>query len=435
MRLLISSRLALGSGIWLLSAIVLPCSTARAQERETVGTCLTNQPALLRRTNPDGPWQFVKDKDAIHAGDLLLGGGGPTVVSANGAVALSLTGDLSATSSFPVIETAVVLHSSKEADLDISLERGAVAVTNRKESGAAVARFRFADRSGEIVLKAPGTKAVVEVYGRWPPGSRFSKTPKPGAGPAMGLAVLIVKGEAELRGKTKHFMMTAPPGPSLLVAPYLSDDTATPRHLDALPPWAGETEGEREKTIKAALVKLREHATAKSIGEALDEFAASDEVGMRRLAVLLMGALDDLPRLGQTLRNTKHLDVWENGILALRHFLGRGPGQDTKLYKGLTEVAKYPPAEAQIFIDLLHGFSDEQLTQPETYELLSDYLHSDRPSIRALAYWHLVRLVPDGKKIAFNPLAAKEEREAGVKEWSKLVPAGKVPGQSKPGEK
>jgi len=251
----------------------------------------------------------------------------------------------------------------------------------------------------------------------------------------MGLAVLIVKGEAELRGKTKHFMMTAPPGPSLLVAPYLSDDTATPRHLDALPPWAGETEGEREKTIKAALVKFREHAAANSIGEALDKFAASDEVGMRRLAVLLMGALDDLPRLGQTLRNTKHLDVWENGIVALRHFLGRGPGQDTKLYQRLVDVAKYPPAEAQIFIDLLHGFSDEQLTQPETYELLIDYLHSDRPSIRALALWHLVRLVPDGKKIAFNPLATKEEREAGVKEWSKLVPAGKVPGQSKPGEK
>jgi hypothetical protein len=433
MHKLLLFRLALLLGT-ALPLLVIPARADDAKNGAAVGVCVSDKPLILRRSKPDAAWQFVKDKETIHSGDLILGGGGPVIESANRAVSVALTGDMSATSPFPVIETAVVLHPVKSADLDLTLERGAVVVTNRKDKGAATVRLRIANNDGEIVLEKPGDKAALEVYGRWLPGSRYSEKPKPGEGPVLGLAILLIKGEGEIKCKTKHFLMKSPPGPALLVAGNLNEDTALPQHLEKLPDWADEVESEREKAVKAGLTKLRTLAAAKSIGDALDEVAVSDDPAMRRLAVLAMGATDDLPRLGQTLRNTKHPDVWENGIQALRHWLGRGPGQDHKLYGMLTGAAKYPPHEAHIFIDLLHGFSDAQLEVPETYETLLDYLQSDRPAIRALAHWHLVRLVPAGKKIAYNPLGSKEERGQGYKEWTKLVPAGKVPGKAKAGQ-
>jgi hypothetical protein len=435
MRRIMLPRPALACGVALAVLLASPARVRSADEGAAVGKCADDKPMLARRVSADKSWRFVKDKDAIHDGDLLVGGGGPTISSANNAVALALTGDMSMTSPFPVIETAVVLHPPGDSDLNFSLERGAVILTNRKQSGAAKVHVTIAGSSGDVILKEPGDKLALEVYGRWLPGSQFHKRPKAGTGPIIGMAVLVIKGEADVKGKTKHFIMKAPPGPALLVADDLNEEAANPRHLDKLPDWADTTESAPEKALKVRLTKLRELATAKSMGEALDEFAQSDDPTLRRTAVLAMGAMDDLPRLGQTLRNTKHLDVWENGIIALRHWIGRGPGQDVELYNRLVEVAKYPPHEAEIFVQLLHGFSEEQMARPETYETLIDYLQSDRLGLRALAHWYLVHMVPQGKKIDYNPLADKAERDKASKEWSQLIPAGKVPPKPKAGEK
>jgi hypothetical protein len=428
---ILSIRLALAFSGFLAALLASPPCAVSAENGATVGTCIDDKPLLVRRANADQPWAFVKSKDAIHAGELLVGGGGPTIVSANNAVALALTGDLSMTSPFPVIETAVVLHPPGDADLNLTLERGAVTLTNRKQSGPAKVHVTIAGSTGDVLLKQPGDKMALEVYGRWQPGSHFEKNPREGVRPIIGVAALAIKGEIEVNSKTKHIIMQAPPGPALLLADDLNEQTANPRHLDKLPDWADNVETAPEKAAKVRLNKLRELAVAKGIGEALDELAQSDDPTLRRTAVLAMGALDDLHRLGQTLRNTKHPDVWENGIIALRHWIGRGPGQDVKLYNRLVQVGKYPPGEAEIFVQLLHGFSEEQMARPETYETLIDYLSSDRTAMRALAHWYLVHMVPEGAKIAYNPLADKSEHDKAIKEWSQLIPAGKVPAKPK----
>lgn len=140
-----------------------------------------------------------------------------------------------------------------------------------------------------------------------------------------------------------------------------------------------------------------------------------------------MGALDQLPQLGEAMRNAKHLDVWDNGVLALRHWIGRGPGQDLKLYQGLIDSKRYTPAQAATVLNLLHSFGEDDLAHPETYEALLKYMENDNLAIRGLAYWHLSRLVPAGKKFGFNPMAPKEEREKALKEWHNLIPEGKMP--------
>jgi hypothetical protein len=84
-------------------------------------------------------------------------------------------------------------------------------------------------------------------------------------------------------------------------------------------------------------------------------------------------------------------------------------------------------------VQLLHSYGDKELARPETYETLIDYLAHEKLAVRNLAYWHLYRLVPDGRKIGYDAMAAKEARDRAIEQWRKLVPPGKLP--PKPADK
>jgi hypothetical protein len=395
-----------------------------------VAKCASDEGVLVSREGPDKAWQFPAKDSAIHGGDQLVGGAGATLDSKNGAVRLRFVGDISGTSPYPIVETAVVLHENAKMDLDLTLERGRINLTNMKARGPACVHVRIQNRmAGDITLTAPGASVTVELYGRWLPGSQFRKDPKPGEGPAVALIVLALKGEVIVKGPKHEFTLKAPPGHALIHGEDLMDpEDIKPEFLKELPAWAKPAQDNEEaKMRRAAILKFKKLAQGKSLGDALDEFVKSENKAERRSAVNVMAALDDLPRLGKALQTTKHADVWDNGIIALRAWIGRGPGQDQKLYKALVEQYKYPAKEAGIVLQLLHGFSENDLAQPDTYEILLDYLESDRLSIRGLAIWHLGRLVPAGKKFGFNPTASKEDRERAAKEWRKLIPEGKLP--------
>ena len=77
-------------------------------------------------------------------------------------------------------------------------------------------------------------------------------------------------------------------------------------------------------------------------------------------------------------------------------------------------------------LELLHDFGDDDLARPVTYEMLINLLNSDKRFIRGLAYWHLSRLVPEGKKFGYDPFA-RRRRDAAVKKWKELIPDGKLP--------
>jgi hypothetical protein len=82
---------------------------------------------------------------------------------------------------------------------------------------------------------------------------------------------------------------------------------------------------------------------------------------------------------------------------------------------------------AETIMQLLHSFGEADLARPETYQTLIDYLDHNLLGIRALAYWHLYRLVPAGRDLGYNPLDPKDAREVAIKKWRELVPPGKVP--------
>ena len=97
------------------------------------------------------------------------------------------------------------------------------------------------------------------------------------------------------------------------------------------------------------------------------------------------------------------------------------------LYQGMIDAKTFTPAEAETAVQLLHDFGDDDLARPATYQMLIHHLDSDKLFIRGLAYWHLSRLVPEGKKFGYDPFGPQEQREAAVKKWKELIPEGKLP--------
>ena len=78
-------------------------------------------------------------------------------------------------------------------------------------------------------------------------------------------------------------------------------------------------------------------------------------------------------------------------------------------------------------MQLLLGFSPDDLARPETFEVLIDYLAHDKDAIRNLAAWHLVRIVPDGKSIGFTLGGTPADHAKTVQAWRKLIPPGELP--------
>jgi hypothetical protein len=361
---------------------------------------------------------------SVCAGDLLVGLPGAALATGKGAIRLSLLTDMDKLSPYPILEAAVVLHDTPGCDADFTLDRGRVDVTNMKEKGPAHVRIRFHDQVWDATLNEPGARVALELYGRWARGVRFTREPGPKDVPAAALLFLVRKGDVTLKHGSCQHAMSAPPGPSLLHWDNNGGPDESPEKLDKLPAWAttDESTSERAQRIRKVVEDLRQEiAKSASPEAALETFAASDDRNHRLTGVIYLGAIDDMEGLAKVLNTTRHPDAWDRAVIVLRHWIGRGPGQDMRLYRGLVEKRGIKPAHAEAILQLLHSFGETDMAQPELYRMLVRFLDHETLGIRGLAHWHLVRLVPAGKKIDYNPLDPKEKRDQARDQWKKLV--------------
>ncbi len=398
-------------------------------KREAPATALSAKGTLLRRENAGADWQVVDDKQPLAAGDLLVGLPGAALESGNVAVRLTLLPDF--TSPLPVLEPAIILRPGGDFDLDFTLDRGRVELTNTRTQGPARVRLHAWGSTWEATLAAPGARLAVALTARWKPGRRLASKPGPQDVPSAEMTFLVLAGEGSLQHNLHHFLLTAPPGPALIRWNNFVGHDPSPQRLDKLPPWADSPQTEADKRrlreIQEATDSLRRGLAARPVAPVLAEMAESDNPMSRRVAVVYLGATDDLRGLGKALHQEKHRDVWDDTVLVLRHWLGRAPGQDQALLRKVQEVWGYTPVQAETLLEFLHGFSETDLERPETYQMLIGCLSHPRLAIRALAHWYLVRLVPAGQKIAYDPLGPPETRNKARQEWKKLVPPGKMP--------
>jgi hypothetical protein len=405
--------------------------------RVPAGKCLSADGTLLARAALNKPWRFLAHDAEVHTRDLLLAlpGARAAVSSRTSGVRLTLWGSLPQLSGSPVFESAVALHDSHAYDLDFTLLRGRVTVANAQTKGPARVWVRLPEEAWQLTLPEPGDEVALELFGRWPRGVAFSRTPREGEGPTRVAWLLVLKGRVELKTEARTHDLSAPPGPSFFQWDSVVGAAERPQRREKQPDWADlSAEPKQEGKIALRLLDaLREERKDRSPPEALhallkDADAIKDRTAAelsREVAVYGLTALDDVAPVAEAMADEKHAELRGVAVQALRHWIGQAPGRDLALYRLLNEGLGYAKPQAETALQLLH--SPFEADQPEAYETLIEYLGHDKLAVRELAAWHLDRLTDVGRDIKFDAAAPPAERAKAIAKWKERVPRGELP--------
>ncbi len=432
-----STLVALGAGFFFGSAIGLSA-------QETAGLVKSANNTGLVKSKGGKDWTLVKAGSSIKAGDSVLAGSRMVVAAPDGDVTVNFQGDIAGISPFPIHETMVEFNPpGKGIDMEITPTRGRLDLTNTKKSGSSLVKVNFFGESALIRMKTPGTKFTVELLGRWAAGEHFSRTYEKDQTPTISVILIVIQGEIEISHAEVTTLLKAPPGPAKIHFNNHTVGYIHPENLDKLPDWISGNFSTTSPLIAARKASAeRFFALLNEKGAfqpAVDAMAGSANEMDRRIAIFLMGATDDLDKLWSTMLSLKTADVLDDSVIALRHWIGREPGQDAKLWNYLVNTRKYTEGQADQALDLLHSPSKAELNCPECFEHLVLLLGAKRDLPRILAYWHLSRLKPEGNNFGYNPLGSPESRKVAAAKWAKLiakdntsnlVPKGKGPSAS-----
>lgn len=338
----------------------------------------------------------------------------------------------------PVRESLVVLHPPRSADLDMTLQRGRVLISNPgRRPAVALVRFSLAGAPGaaerwEIRLEED-TEVLLE---KW--SMSLQDTP---ATPLSTGHILIRRGKVRLQVPDRTLQLQAPPGKSyarwvgtvtelavekLKDLPGWSDEApAPPAALEGAQRQAYDKARQDLQTARAALARTVE-ASDQEAALALRTALGSSDAPLRVLAVRGLGAVDDLPALIGALDDGQ-ADVRQTAAETLRLWQGHGPDHVSQLRAAL------PRAEAATIAALLRDLTAQEAAQKETYAELVTYLTHPRLAVRELAAWQLYLGLPRhtrgqaGVSIQYDPAGTLASRQTAQQAWLRLIEQGKLP--------
>jgi hypothetical protein len=413
---------------WLVATLFLTSAAAQAQDPAPapVARCMGVTGILMQQEGPDKPFRPVRKGEDVGEGVLLVALPEAEFSSTNGAVRATMYYYTGAT--LPLAECAARFHKNAKLDFDVTLERGVLLLKNARAQGESHVRLRGPHENWDVTLQTPQTFVVVARVNRQPPGCRLFKDKADQQSdpakfvdePISGMYLLVVEGKAVVKTPMASYALRAPPGPAMLEhegtsGNHVRDLQKTPEEVRPL------TEAEKKQFAEAA--QQCKCFYDRPVAKAVAELLGSAERFPRLVGVATAGALDDLPGLLDAFADPKHPEVRDRAVVALRSWMAQKPGQLQRLYKAMTEDRKMPPKQALSAIALLKGFDDHELADPALYQVLIDGLEHPALAIRELAHWHLSRLVPAGKSIAYDAAAPVEMRQKAVAAWRALIPA------------
>ncbi len=420
------ARKCVVSRAWCFALLVLLTAFVAlpAQERkQAAGKLLSPAGTLLARTGK--AWQSVPAQGAVSTGDLLLAlpGDRAEVQAQNGAVQLSLWGNLPELYDFPILETAVVLQADSGRDLTLSLERGRIVLTQQRSKPTATVRVAHHKNVYDFILSEPGTQVAIESFGRWPSGApviiKGARPDRTDDVPTQVFLAYMLKGSASLRIGDEQFLM--PPLASFRWDNVVGRDQH-PRRNSKMPAWFdGEAGKADSRAIQAAVERFRGMVAKSGVDKAVADAQSASDAELRRLAVFTRAALDDLSGLVEALSNARQPDVRGAAFPALQHWIGKGPTQDVQLYNLLVRERMFTPNQAEIVLHLLHGFRETERDRPETVDHMVEYLRHSQLPIRELASAYLNRWLPAGRKILYDAGGSQSQIDQGYQEWKKLI--------------
>jgi hypothetical protein len=366
-----------------------------------------------------------------------------SVIQTDSGVRLVLAGALpEQLGGLPLFESRVQLHQHDKLDLDLTLERGRIALTNTKEKPLRV-RVRFANPTDpklaemwDITLQGKDSEALIDLFGMFPFDEPFYEKPDhtDRIGPIAQFGLTMLNGEASVRVNDTTHSLGGPPGPARLVwnsekglaGPIEVKKLEGWARLNPVPPKVGPkgSDGGRADLIRA-LPLISQQLLGRPVLQGLNKLLESAEPPERKLALRSMAAVDLISPLVDAL-DDKRADVRRGAVEALEHFVASARDNDYKVFAQLKE--RYSEVEAPKIVSMLHGPPGRMRERPETYDILLDHILRSKLALRELATWHLTLLWPEAAaKIAVDPAASAEARKRSYDAWRKLIPRGKVP--------
>lgn len=415
---------------------------------------LTDQPTVLAyRQQDQEAWSRYAKGAGVYSNDTLtaLPGFSSVVQSKNG-VRLLLRGTVRefAMADFMLLQmdSSVILHPSKDFDLDFTFLRGRIYLTNRKDKGPATIRMRFEGEVWDVTLAGPGDEVCVDLTKAYTALINYRANEEPRA----HCVLAVLQGEAEVKVDAFHTYTIDVDPPKWA---YLDWDSFTrtkapqkvPKMIPALakfPPGPEQVPPERLKDIKAMQAAAKNLETLlgsnKTLEVALKETLEKPAPADRVLAIYCLAAIDNIGPVIEELGNQdpQHMHDREAAFTALQRWVWRGAKQSKVLYdekanKGLLVDRKYKKGEAETFVDLLHPFQAQDMNKAETFEALGEWLRHRKVAIAEMAYWHL-QWLSHGAKLpgGFNAAMPQEDRERYAGDIKKLIEAKKLPAPPPP---
>jgi hypothetical protein len=406
----------------------------------------TDLPSILVRHDARDPkeWKWMRPSEQVYSQDPLVSlPGSRSEVRLDSGLHVVLRGMMREFSRDRLtdflLESAVVLHKNPDFDADLTFERGRIYLSNHKDTGAARVRLRFgpadAPEVWDLTLSEPGSEVGIDLTKRCSQEINYLE----GEEPRMILVLQVLKGKAGLKVDANHYpALTAPPGPSLFAWDNKSGKVEGPLNVEKrMPIWLEEPPtdppaNEMQLAVKELSGRMD---VMKPPVLVVEEALGSERPAARSLAIYSLGAMDQVTRLVNVLgeEDPNKAPDREKIIFTLRCWLGHNGEQSRKLYDPkkktgiLMAMQKYRPKEAETLSTLLHDFSDDDQRKPETFELLAQYLLSDKVAIAELAFYHLRRMTRGVELPPFNAALPRDLRQQVADKVETLVKAGKLP--------
>src|SRR5262249_7728595 len=269
---------------------------------------------LTRRAGDGGAenWAKVfslKGENQLSSSDTLLTlPGFANVIESRSGVRVLMRGYLPEYAISPdqlgLLESAVILHASKDVDLDLTRVRGRIYLSNLKDAGPAKIRLRFGDNQvWDVTLAEPKDEAAAELQRTYNVLDIDPEQEEPFA----VMRLLLTRGEATVNVNAFDEYTERARPPRAVLFGWDSRKFQGIERLDKMPvtwdkqPPAGDQlrKGQSEviRAMNVALKNLETRLNAKGKGEtaakAIKEARDKEDAPSRLLAIYCMGATDD----------------------------------------------------------------------------------------------------------------------------------------------
>lgn len=344
-------------------------------------------------------------------------------------------------------ECAIQLHKPEGVNVDLTLKRGRLYVSNHnpEKSLPQVIRLRFVNNQVWDLTLQPEAEVVVELLKHRSYGA-----------PISTVNLCLLQGTAELTIGHDHHPNLAVPGLA-----YFMWDTMHPpdsyqgnkidkkqldnavRTLFAKRPLVNSDNARgMERALKSILQWMRfdQSPTVTLLGVLQDKDGRKYPYE-HELAIYCLGALDEVNQLFNILNQADLANSPDRlfSIVAVRRWLDRGPEQSQRLFdpsthKGLLTEFMYTSNEAERIMDLLRDpTADQVFNSKDYYEDMAKDLTSEKVAIAELARWRLQLLAVRMFNLklphlsSFSAALPIDKRELAKREVMDQIHDGKLP--------